>query len=213
MSMQSTHDLTTLVTGAHARALAALEESPGDPSAAVAWSSTHLAASDSVLYPVARRRLPEGRRRVRAARAHDHLLQQALCRLDRRLTGASHLDALPLAAFVQKALTALRVHAENELELLELLLPRLDAAEQQELVDRMAAATDQAPTRPHPHTRHTLLSPLVARLDAMVDRARDVMDNRVVPGGRAPRPARPLGRWGCYAMGAPYPPAEDPARR
>ena len=207
MSTQTEPDLLAVVRDPHARALAELEDQPGDLLAAVAWCSTHLAASDSVLYPVVLRRLPDGRRRVRTARADDHLLQQALCRLDRRLTGASHLDALPVPVLVQEALIALRVHAENELEMLERLAPVLDVVEERQLAERMVRVTAAAPTRPHPHTRHTPLSPFVARVEATIDRVRDVMDNRVVPGGRRARSALPPTRWGCYALGAPYPPA------
>lgn len=213
MNTRSAPDLHTLLSEPHNRALAELEDGPGDHLAAVGWCCTHLAASDSVLYPFLRRRLQDGRRRVRSARADDHLLQQALCRLDRRLTGASHLEALPVEEFVWDVRVALRVHAENEEEMLELLLPGLDPAEQQRLSEQMALTTAEAPTRPHPHTRHTALSPLVARVDAAVDRVRDVLDNRVVPSGRRPRPALPPSRWGFYAMGTPFPAAEPPARR
>lgn len=211
MSTQTASDLHTLVCEPHTRALAELADGPGDRLAAVGWCCTHLAASDSVLYPVVRRRVQDGARRVRTARADDQLLQQALCRLDRRLTGASHLDEVPVTVIVQEVRIALRVHAATEEEMLERLIPELEAEEAQQLAQRMAAATAAAPTRPHPHNRHTALSPLIARVDAAVDRVRDVMDNRVVPSGRRPRPALPPSRWSCYAMGTPYPP-EPPER-
>lgn len=200
-------DLNAVLTDAHDHALAELEH--GDPVAAIAWCSAHLAAADRVLHPVAQRRLPGGRRRLRCVRAEDHLLQQALCRLDRRLTGAVHLTGIPVGVLVQKVREHLHAHIAAEDELVDCLVPLLAPEERQDLAVRMVTATAAAPTRPHPHTRHTALSGLVARVDAAVDRVRDVMDNRVAPTTREPRPPLRPGRWGCYLMGVPYPPPEQ----
>lgn len=213
MSTTTRQDLPALVNQPHDRALAALQDGAVDPLAALAWCCTHLAATDGVLYPSVQRHVPDGRRRVHEARADDHLLQQTLCRLERRLTGAVRHDTLPVSALLHEARVALRVHVENEAEMLELLVPLLEQDEQQQLATRLTAATAAGPTRPHPHTRHTPLSPLLARIDAAVDRVRDVMDNRQALAGRPPRPALTPGRWACYAMGMPYPPAERPARQ
>ncbi len=61
-----------------------------------------------------------------------------------------------------------------------------------------------------PLTGHMPLAGLVGRLDACVDRVRDLMDNRVVPTPRRSRTARQPGRWGCYLMGTPYPTVKEP---
>lgn len=208
MTTASAHDvdLLAVVDESHDLVLAALEDPQVGGLSAVTWCSEHLVAADRVLYAAAQRRVPDWRRRVRAARAADHALQQALCRLDRRLTGDLHLAVRTVDALAEQVRQRLRVHADAERRLVAALVDELAPQEQQELADRLAAATAAAPTRPHPHTRHTPLSALVARVDAVVDRARDVLDNRTVPSDRHARRIREPGRWGCYLMGAPFPP-------
>lgn len=205
-------DLLAVASEPHDRALAALEDRHG-PLAAVAWCSMHLAAADRVLYAAARRRVPGGRQRVSALRAVDRGLQQALCRLDRRLTGDVHVADVPVATLADEVRDRLRRHAEAERELVEALVTALPATEREKLAHRLARAMATAPSRPHPHNRHTPLSALLCWADALVDRARDAMDNRVDPTGRPVRAARPLGRWGCYLMGTPYPSDAVPADR
>jgi hypothetical protein len=199
---------TTLAAGAaeaHGRALDALEHPEADGAGAVAWCSAHLAAVDQVLYAAARRRVPDGARLVHVARGVDRRLQAALCRLDRRLTGSVHVSDVPLRALSDEVRHALRRHDAVEQQLLRGLTEALAPAELQELCERTAHAMESAPTRPHPHTRHTPLAALVARVDAWVDRGRDLMDNREVPTPRVRRAARRPGPWGCYLMGVPYP--------
>lgn len=202
--------LQAAVAAAHRRVLQALDEdSPNSLVAAVAWSSAHLAAVDRVLYPAVLRHLPEHRQAVRATRALDRRLQQAVFRLDRRVTGDSTLHGVPLATLVLQAREALRGHAYAEAFLIDELTGVLTEREQQVLAQRLAVAMGAAPTRPHPYSRHTPLSPLVGWCDALVDRARDAMDNRGDPLGRPPRAVTAPGRWGCYLLGIPHP--VDPA--
>jgi hypothetical protein len=202
ISVQDVDDLQVAATDPHARAAEALEHRRH---AAVAWCSAHLAAADRVLYQAARRHVADGRRRTRLVRAVDHRLQQALCRLDRRLMGDVRLDQVPVAVLVEQVRQALTAHAEAERDVVEALQAVLAPEQQQELAHRLAAAMATAPTRPHPHTRHTPLTPVVGWFDALVDRVRDAMDNRVDPTGRPGRAVCPPGRWGCYLMGVPYP--------
>lgn len=198
-------DLQSAVLAPHDLALAALREVDPGPLAAVAWCSAHLVAVHRVLYAAARRRLPDGQRCVRAQRASDHRLQLALCRLDRRLTGDTHLSSIPVQELADEVRARLHDHAEAEQDLVAGLLTVLSAAEQEQLGTRLAQAMQRAPTRPHPHTRHMPLAGLVSQLDACVDRLRDLMDNRVVPTPHRIRAAREPGRWGHYLMGTPYP--------
>jgi hypothetical protein len=201
-------DLLRAIDAAHDQALAALEDPERTGCVAVAHCSAHLAAVDCVLYAAARRRVRDGRLRVRSARSADRALQQAVCRLDRRLTGDVHLGDVPLEDLARQVEERLLVHADVERRLVGSLQVLLGPDEQQALADALDRAATSAPTRPHPHTRHTPLASLVARLDAGVDRVRDVMDNRVVATGRSARAARRPGRWGCYLMGVPYPERE-----
>ncbi|HVM26657.1 MAG TPA: hemerythrin domain-containing protein [Mycobacteriales bacterium] len=211
ISVRTTDDLlTAAVAEPHDRAVEALEDRWPD---AVVWCSAHLSAVDRVLYPALQRHVPGGRREVRRVRAVDHRLQQAVCRLDRRLTGATHLAPIPLPVLGDQVRAALLDHAEAERVLLQALQAILDQQRQEELVHRLADAMTTAPTRPHPHTPHTPLAAVTGWLDAVADRARDVMDNRVDPTGRPGRAVSPCGRWGCYLMGIPYPQDRPAARR
>lgn len=198
-------ELPVAAADPHQRAEAALKDPEHGSHAAVAWCSAHLCAADSVLYVAAQRRLPDGRRRVAALRVLDHQLQQALCLLDRRVTGDVHLAGGTIESYAEAVRRRLRAHAEAESRLVEELAADLSAQDQQELCDRLNKAMQHAPTRPHPYTRHTPLSRLIARLDATVDRVRDVLDNRVVPTPQRPRTPCVPGRWGAYLMAQPYP--------
>jgi hypothetical protein len=201
-------DLPSAVTAPHDRALAGLDGGPSGAADAVAWLSAHLAACDCVLHAAVRKALPAGRRRVRELRDGDHLLQQALCRLDRRLTGDVHLAGVPLQEFVDDVRDRLADHVAREGRAVDELTTRLSPDDQRALAQRLGSAMAAAPTRPHPHTPHTPMAALVAHVDAFVDRARDLMDNRTAPTPCAVRAPRAPGRWGSYLMGVPYP-AQD----
>ena len=198
-------ELRVAAADPHQRALAALEDPEDGSHAAVAWCSAHLCAADGVLYTAAQRRLPDGRQRVSALRALDHQLQQALCLLDRRVTGDVHLAGVAIETYAEAVRSRLQAHAEAEASLVEELTADLSAQDENELCVRLTKAMLHAPTRPHPYTRHSPLSRLIARVDATVDRVRDVLDNRVVPTPQRPRTPCVPGRWGSYLMAQPYP--------
>lgn len=198
-------DLLTALEHAHRHTLAALDDPQVNSLAAVTWASAHLAAVARVLYPLAGRTLPEGHDRVRTSLAVDHRLQQALFRLDRRLTGDVHLRHMPVPALEDEVRRALRQHVGTERRLAEDLLAVLSPQEQQDLSDELATTLLRSPTRPHPYTRHSGLGGgLVFALDAVVDRARDSLDSRIVPTPHRTPVRRPLTRWGAYALGSPY---------
>lgn len=198
-------DLPALMRTAHEHVVRGLEEPELHGVVGVAWCSAHLAAVDSVLYDQAHHRVPEAHDRLRAARAADRFLQHAIGRLDRRLTGDTHLDHVPLDRVVEEVLAALKAHAAAEARLLEQLGRALSDDELGALAQRLEAATASAPTRPHPHVPHTPFGRLVGRLEAAVDRLRDALDNRVGAIGRPVKAPRPLGRWGSYLTAAPGP--------
>ncbi len=202
--------LEATTTDAHRRVLDALPDRGGDGVTAVAWASAHLAATDKVLYAAAHA-VPAARRALREARTADRLLQRAVFRLDRRLTGDTHLDTSPGASVVAEVRDALHGHTRAEQRVVDALGCVLDAEQREALGARLVEATAGAPTRPHPHTPHSVVSPLVSWVDAVVDRVRDLLDNRVAATGRTVRPARPRGRWASYVMAAPYPLAPEKA--
>lgn len=189
----------------HSAVLTALDDPNADSLAAVSLCSAHLAAADRVLYPAACRELAD-RRQVRELRRTDHRLQQALFRLDRRLTGDVNLAYRPVESLEAEVRSRLEEHIDAEHRVLDSLEQALDADRQCELVEQLGEAMSQAPTRPHPHIPHPPLgSGLMFRLEATVDHLRDLMDNRDVRDLHRVRPPRPAGRWGYYFMGLPYP--------
>jgi len=193
----------------HGHARAALDDPSVNPLVAVTWASAHLASVARVLHPVAARVLPQGRAVVARQAAVDRRLQQALWRLDRRLTGDVHLSRAPVADLVEDVREALAQHEEGEARLVAGLRAVLDTRQQRDLGDRLAAVLLRSPTRPHPHTGTRRALALPFRLEALVDRVRDAMDNRAVPTPhRVARPRR-LGRWGAYLLGVPGPADPD----
>lgn len=202
-------DLRAAVDAAHHTVASALDDPEQHGATAVAWCSAHLAAVDAVLYGAASRRVVGPRTALRAARHADHALQQAANRLDRRLTGDTHLDHVPVEAVAAEVRDRLADHRRAEGRLVSALSYALPGDQLTELGRRLTAATTQGPTRPHPHTHHTPLSALVSRVDAIADRVRDALDNRVPATGRPVAAPRPLGRWGRYLMGAPSGPPEQ----
>jgi hypothetical protein len=202
----------------HEAALAALAD-PGTSSlAAVTWSATHLAAVARVLHPLAGRVLPHGRERLRVLVATDHGLQQALWWLDRRLTGDMRVADHDVAALQDDVVLALERHARQERTVVDELVQHLSAPDQQALAARLATAVRHAPTRPHPDAPvHGLVAALAFGVDAGIDHARDLLDNRSWPTPHDEHAARVSGRWGAYLTAAPYPrlpepePATEPA--
>lgn len=204
-------ELPSAVLAPHDHAFTALDSSRLVPLAAIAWCSAHLVAVDRVLYAAAQRSLPDGSRRVRVQRDVDHRLQQALSRLDRRLTGDTHLRTVPVEELADEVRAGLHCHATSEQTMLTELVTRLTARDQEHLGRRLIKAMQCAPTRPHPYSRHLPLGGVVSSLEASVDRVRNLMDNRIVPTPQRRRAARSPGRWGSYLMGTPYPTAPPAA--
>ena len=195
----------------HEQALAVLDDPAQNSLAAVTWAAAHLAAVEKVLHPLACRTLPDGRDRVRAQVAVDHRLQLVLWQLDRRLTGDVHLQNVPVQSLEDGVRRALQAHALREHAMVEALREVLPPEQQQDLVDRLARALMQGPTRPHPDTRHGRFAGGVAFwFDGVVDRLRDSMDSRSVPTPHRTPVPRPVTRWGAYALGAPW---DRPATR
>ena len=197
------------VDHAHVHVREALDDPSVNPLAAVTWASAHLASVARVLHPVATRVLPQGAELVASQAAADRRLQQALWRLDRRLTGDVHLSRAPVQELEQGVREALDRHEQGEARLVAGLRGVLDAREQRELGDRLAAVLLRSPTRPHPHAGSWRAWAAPFWFDALVDRARDAMDNRDVPTPHRVAAPQRLGRWGAYLLGVPDPLERD----
>jgi hypothetical protein len=211
--------LIDAVETAHEQICTALDDTGTSSLVAVAWAAAHLAAVERTVYPAAARALPNGRRRVRSQLACDRRLHLALWRLDRRLTGDANASRHPVGDLEEEVRTAARQHATGELSLVGQLERLLDVEAQRALVQRLDDAVLRAPSRPHPNTPHLRLTDgAVFRLDALVDRWRDLMESRPDATPRRRRAVRRPGRWGSYLMAMPYPeqeqrPASAPAEQ
>ena len=197
------------VDHAHRHVRAALDDPGVNPLAAVTWASAHLASVARVLHPVAARALPDGAELLARQVAVDRRLQQALWRLDRRLTGDVHLARAPVQDLEQDVREALDRHEEGEALLVAELRRVLGEGEQRALGDRLAAVLLRSPTRPHPHAGVRRSWALPFWFDALIERARDAMDNRDVPTPHRVVAPQRLGRWGAYLLGVPGPAERD----
>ncbi len=217
MTAVDDHTLSSAVQQPHDEAYKAMDDPESGPLCTVTWCSAHLAAVGRVVYPAARKHLPDGVSRVRALLEVDRRLQQALWRLDRRVTGDVHLSHIPEDVLEDRVREWLDRHAELERPLIADLRAALGEQQERELVQKLADVMPHAPTRPHPDTpRFLALSTLAFKLDAMADHLRDVMDNRQIPTPRLVKPTLKPGLWGSYLMGRTYqePSAQrDPADR
>ncbi len=205
MTSVADHSLTSAVEQPHGEALRCLDDPDAGALCAVTWAAAHLAAVGRVVYPVARKVLPDGASRVRGLLEVDRRLQQALWRLDRRMTGDVHLCHIPEDVLEDRVREWLDRHAQLERALVDDLRAALGEEQERDLVQQLADVMPHAPTRPHPDTpRFLALTTLAFKLDALADHLRDVMDNRRVPTPRLTKPALKPGLWGSYLMGTPY---------
>jgi len=185
----------------HSAARAALiPELP--PALPVGLLSRHLASNERVVLPVVRHIAPDLAGYSERLHRADAELVRLLWLLDRRTTGdmrTSRVEVPLLAVDVRRHLDE---HADHELELLWRLSSRLDPGRLDRLHRRACAAFDHSPSRPHPFfAAHPILGQVAFRVDGVVDRMRDVMDNR--PGRSGSRPAPPATLWGRYLTGVP----------
>jgi hypothetical protein len=164
--MSNEADLFELLEAEHVRLVRMIHEGSPD---LVAEVSAHLVAESQLLYPAARRSLPDDEV-LDESLDRDHRIEEALTRLD----GSEERREDLLALF--------ETHADaldND------LFPRLrDVIDEEDLIELGGAlpiVLAQAPTRPHPHMPDEgPLEVIGDTLAAGVDRLRDRFDG---PGG------------------------------
>ncbi|MBO0729107.1 MAG: hemerythrin domain-containing protein [Acidimicrobiaceae bacterium] len=132
----------------------------------------HEVAEEEVVYPVARRAIPNGDRladaRIKEQAAAEELLDKMEKAGPQDEQFASDLDKLHKAVLE---------HAEKEESLIfEPLGQALDSKERSRLGELYEQAKGAAPTHPHPHAPDTPPgNVMVGPVAALVDRARDAM--------------------------------------
>ena len=168
------------VTRLGSAALDALTARTTADSDLVAWASEHLSALEQVVYPAARRLLPD-RAPLQAQQVRTHDLEHALRRLHQRVSGDGAAMHLPVARLRDDVREQLSAHDAGERQLEEQLRAALTPDAWDELAARYRQAADAAPTRPHPHAPQSGWTGRLAQgLLAHVDRVMDGLDARAV---------------------------------
>lgn len=193
---------------AHDEATALLDREDGKRLDVVSWLSAHVAAFEHAIYPVAKRRLADGRSLLE----EDHDVASTLIRTLRhteRLHSGDVLASNLSAGKLRERLTELIAQQSAiQQRIIDGLEKALDRAELDYLAKSYTDALAHAPTRPHPHVG----SGVMFRLDSLRDRILDTMDGRHVPIPRVPKSRIMPGRWGSYFLGQQHePPAPDAA--
>jgi hypothetical protein len=183
-----------------------------DYEAEVAALSRHLAAVEAYLYPLARRRLPDGAQAVSAQQHLSRELEKVLRLIETRLTGDVFAVGVSLESEQAELEELLEKHAKGEHALVTRLESELSDNERDKLLRDLKLAERDGPTRPHPYAPHPRgLERVVFHALQLWDRLFDTMDARVIPHPPERQPG-PLSRWGRYVLGStdfPMTPAPD----
>lgn len=138
-------------------------------------SSRHEAAEEQFFWPVVRDRVSDGNALADKAISQEQRTKGILARLDKLNSRDEEFDRL-LAEYIPAA----RQHiAFEETQVWPSLRQALTPAEAQDLGEKIQAAEDKGPTRPHPHTPP---SPGVLKAAgpavALIDKLRDAISGR-----------------------------------
>jgi hypothetical protein len=211
-SIEDTHDELVERFGA-ARAMAAAPDRPRQAYERVdgflATTSMHLHAVDAVLVPVVRHRVTDG-----GALVHDYLhavrlLEVVLAHVKGHEYGSVYERSFSWPSVWSDVGSAMSAQQRQEKVLCDRLTETLDDDELDRLTQRLRAAQQAAPSRPHPYSPHTGLLGLVTRkVMHTADRFWDTVEGRMVPEPVRARKRRP-GRVGQYLLGDPRFDEED----
>jgi hypothetical protein len=176
---------------------AAMRQVPGEPRKGfesadtfLAATSRHLNAVESVLLPVAHKRLD-------ASLVHDFVraskgLETALVNAKGREYGSAYAVTMRWPEVWDAVRSHLADEHRVERTLAERLSEALDEDEVGELVDRLAHAEPDAPSRPHPHAPHLgTRGRMARRVLHAVDAFWDTAEGRMVPEPERPPRKKP----------------------
>lgn len=171
--------------------------------------SRHLAAVEDVLLPAVKSSTAYGRESVRDYVRHVRKLEKVLHELKARVYGAAtaRTDWDELWREIDRHLDGL---AQREAMLVEQLRESLSATETRQLAQRLTAAEEKAPTRPHAYSPHTgWRGRLAHRIWRIADGFWDEAEGRVIPHRPAKPPSRPDSLIHRYMTGAPVHQSEE----
>src|SRR3954452_17258240 len=136
--------------------------------------SIHAAVEEELLYPAARKRVPNGASLVREAKTEHRQLKRLLDRLHK--LGARDPRADEVMASVKRAVQQHVKEEEGPGAILQRLRKSMSRDELMTLGKELRAAKKMAPTRPHPNAPDSPpANVLVGGAAAVVDRARDAV--------------------------------------
>lgn len=133
--------------------------------------SKHAALEELMVYPLARRVLPDGEGEIQEHLAQHQAVKGTLLALDKLSAGDERTDEL-----MERLRRQIGEHVrEEEDELLPRVREAVDQKELDELGQLLARAKQAAPTRPHPNAPDqppalTLVGPVAAAYDRLRDR-------------------------------------------
>jgi hypothetical protein len=187
---------------------AAMQKVPGQPRKGferadlfLAAASRHLNTVESVLFPVAQRRLDADL--VNACVGATKDLEVALVNAKGREYGSAYAVNMPWPEVWAEVRSRLEHERDVEHELVERLAAELDDDEQAALVEHLERAEPDAPSRPHPHAPHLGVPGRVARrVLHTVDSFWDTAESRMLPEKEHPERKKP-GRMGQYLLADP----------
>jgi len=176
----STDPLGPLIGATYEVAMRTLGEvAPASSYQALARLSGHLAAMQRAVYPVAGRRLGEGKQLLAACLAEAREAEWALRLLECRLAGEASTASRDLQVVHTWLAQCLDAYQSAEMSLLMQLEERLTVTELEQLALGYCAALARAPTRPHPGGPRTGWPGRIAfALHAFWDRVLDTVDCR-----------------------------------
>jgi len=154
----------------------------------LASASRHVAAVSSALLPEARRRLDDGRLRVRAHVQQSRELEIALARVKGRLYGAAQMLHVTWHDLWRDVEVQLERSLELERDLVEDLVRTVGDERADVLAARVCHAEQHGPTRPHPFAPHVGVRGRAARrVLRTVDSFWDTTEGRMLPEPVVPR--------------------------
>jgi len=139
--------------------------------------SIHAAIEEELLYPAARKRLPDGSTLVSEAKTEHRQLKKLLDRLDKMDADDPRADEM--MASVRRAVQQHVEEEEGSGGILQGLRKEMSRDELMTLGKELRAAKKVAPTRPHPNAPDSPpANMIVGGAAAVVDRARDAVSGR-----------------------------------
>lgn len=166
--------------------------------------SRHLAAVEEGLLPTARATLGDGHHRVTGYLHDARALELSLHMMKARMYGDVHVSGMTRNEVWERIDRQLDTHERLEEELVDDLVDGLGEQQVVALAQRVNAALDHAPTRPHPYTPHSgRLGRVAHHLWRVVDRFWDTAEGRVIPHKEKPPHPRRGSKMTRYVLGAP----------